>query len=153
MGANIHVCPESFDCAVFLSSNQSQFVEERVDQSTALKLCISQFTDPGDYRRVGRNHWLDESGTYHNSELKPYADAYDWRRPPPYSERLTPATPVSNKCTDLITPAEKCHSHVDDDCRTCYYKCAGETAAQAQRYEKRFRPLLPIYFNTARQYK
>ena len=46
-------CPKSLDCSLSLFSfDQSQFVEERVDQSTALKLCISQFTDADDYRET-----------------------------------------------------------------------------------------------------
>ncbi|XP_007904767.1 protein C9orf135 [Callorhinchus milii] len=32
--------------------------------------CISQFMEPANHRREGRNTWQDESGAYANSELK-----------------------------------------------------------------------------------
>ncbi|XP_029468582.1 protein C9orf135 homolog isoform X1 [Rhinatrema bivittatum] len=40
------------------------------EYSTVHRKCHSQFTEPADYRRYGRNTWQDESGIYANAELK-----------------------------------------------------------------------------------
>ncbi|KAK7489500.1 hypothetical protein BaRGS_00019299 [Batillaria attramentaria] len=40
------------------------------DKSLAYKKCHSQFTDTADYRRPGRNTWMDESGIYANAHFK-----------------------------------------------------------------------------------
>ena len=45
------------------------------DYSLAYK-GISQFTDPGGHRRVGRNTWWDESGVYHNARHRSECPAY-----------------------------------------------------------------------------
>jgi len=41
-----------------------------IDWSPAVRRMKSQFTDVADYRRNGRNTWLDESGIYANQEAK-----------------------------------------------------------------------------------
>ncbi|PVD23437.1 hypothetical protein C0Q70_16706 [Pomacea canaliculata] len=38
--------------------------------SPAYRKCHSQFTDTADYRRPGRNTWMDESGIYTNTHFK-----------------------------------------------------------------------------------
>jgi len=41
-----------------------------IDWSSAVRRMKSQFTDAADYRRNGRNTWLDESGIYANQDAK-----------------------------------------------------------------------------------
>lgn len=41
-----------------------------IDWSPAVRRMKSQFTDVADYRRNGRNTWLDESGIYANQDAK-----------------------------------------------------------------------------------
>ncbi|XP_078251595.1 cilia- and flagella-associated protein 95-like [Rhinoraja longicauda] len=44
--------------------------EEEPEKITDFRRYNSQFVDTDDYRRWGRNTWLDESGIYPNSDLK-----------------------------------------------------------------------------------
>lgn len=64
-----------------------------VDWSPAVRRMKSQFTDVRDFRRNGRNTWLDESGVYANQDAKriffplrnplmEFKKPYVWERPP-----------------------------------------------------------------------
>ncbi|XP_078070152.1 cilia- and flagella-associated protein 95-like [Mustelus asterias] len=44
--------------------------DEAAKEDGDYRRCHSQFADTDDYRRHGRNTWLNESGIYANSELK-----------------------------------------------------------------------------------
>jgi len=66
---------------------QGPLKEQPGDYTRAVRHMLSQFTDVDNHRRVGRNHWHDESALYANSHLRPDCPYYKLR-PPPYGCRL-----------------------------------------------------------------
>jgi len=61
--------------------------EEMPDYSRVVRRMLSQFTDVDNHRRVGRNHWHDESALYANSHLRQHCPYYK-HRPAPFGCRL-----------------------------------------------------------------
>ncbi|KAI0220602.1 hypothetical protein LSAT2_027888 [Lamellibrachia satsuma] len=61
----------------FLSDNKAHLP----DYNLAYRRCMSQFTDPADYRRFGYNTWWDESAHYGNSHLRAQVPVYAQRNP------------------------------------------------------------------------